>query len=87
MPLDIDTIVKSVKKTGRIVIGHEAYSRGGVAGEIAMQVMEQAFDYLDAPIVRVAGRNVPIPYNLSLERAAVPQEDDIVNAIRNIVPR
>ena len=87
VPLDIETIVRSVKKTGRVVIAHEAYARGGVAGEIAMQIMENAFDYLDAPIVRVAGRNVPIPYNLRLERAAVPQEDDVVNALRNIVPR
>jgi pyruvate dehydrogenase E1 component beta subunit len=87
VPLDIETIVRSVKKTGRVVIGHEAYARGGIAGEIALQIMENAFDYLDAPIARVAGRNVPIPYNLALERAAVPQEDDIVNAIRGIVPR
>ncbi|HLZ07901.1 MAG TPA: transketolase C-terminal domain-containing protein, partial [Chloroflexota bacterium] len=86
VPFDIDTIVDSVKKTGRVVIGHEAYERSGIAGEIAMQIMEKAFDYLDAPIVRVAGRNVPIPYNLSLERAAVPQDDDVINAIRAIVP-
>lgn len=86
VPLDVETIVNSVKKTGRVVIAHEAYERGGIAGEIAMQIMEHAFDYLDAPIVRVAGRNVPIPYNLHLERAAVPQEDDIANAIRKIVP-
>jgi acetoin:2,6-dichlorophenolindophenol oxidoreductase subunit beta len=86
-PLDVETIVASVKKTGRVVIAHEAYERGGIAGEIAMQIMENAFDYLDAPIVRVAGRNVPIPYNLKLERAAVPQEEDIVAAIREIVPR
>ncbi len=87
VPLDIETIVNSVKKTGRVVIAHEAYARGGVAGEIAMQIMEHAFDYLDAPIVRVAGRNVPVPYNLRLERAAIPQEEDIVSALRNIVPR
>jgi pyruvate dehydrogenase E1 component beta subunit len=87
VPLDVETIVQSVKKSGRLVIGHEAYARGGVAGEIALQVMERAFDYLDAPIARVAGRNVPIPYNLGLERAAVPQEDDVFNAIRAIVPR
>jgi pyruvate dehydrogenase E1 component beta subunit len=86
VPLDVGTIVRSVKKTGRVVIGHEAYERGGIAGEIALQIMEHAFDYLDAPIGRVAGRNVPIPYNLALERAAVPQEDDIVSAIRSIVP-
>jgi pyruvate/2-oxoglutarate/acetoin dehydrogenase E1 component len=87
VPLDIETIVNSVKKTGRVVIAHEAYKRGGVAGEIAMQIMENAFDYLDAPIVRVAGRNVPVPYNLGLERAAIPQDEDVINALRNIVPR
>ncbi|HEX5417513.1 MAG TPA: alpha-ketoacid dehydrogenase subunit beta [Chloroflexota bacterium] len=84
VPLDIETIVNSVKKTGRVVIAHEAVARGGIAGEIAMQIMENAFDYLDAPIVRVAGRNVPIPYNLKLERAAVPQEEDIIAAIKGI---
>jgi acetoin:2,6-dichlorophenolindophenol oxidoreductase subunit beta len=76
--------VESVKRTGRLVIAHEAYERGGVAGEIAMQVTEQAFDYLDAPIVRVAGANVPVPYNVALERAAIPQEDDVVAAIRGL---
>jgi pyruvate/2-oxoglutarate/acetoin dehydrogenase E1 component len=86
VPLDVETIVNSVKKTGRVVIAHEAVRRGGVAGEIAMQIMENAFDYLDAPIARVTGRNVPVPYNLRLERAAVPQEEDIISAIRQIVP-
>jgi pyruvate dehydrogenase E1 component beta subunit len=87
VPFDIDTIVESVKKTGRVVIAHEAYERSGIAGEIAMQIMEKAFDYLDAPIVRLAGKNVPIPYNLRLERAAVPQDEDVINALRNIVSR
>jgi pyruvate/2-oxoglutarate/acetoin dehydrogenase E1 component len=85
VPLDIETIVNSVKKTGRVVIAHEAYERGGVAGELAMQIMDHAFDYLDAPIARVAGRNVPVPYNLRLERAAIPQVEDLIAAIRKIV--
>ncbi|HEY7063094.1 MAG TPA: alpha-ketoacid dehydrogenase subunit beta [Chloroflexota bacterium] len=84
VPLDLDTIVESVKRTGRLVIGHEAYERGGIAGEIAMQVTERAFDYLDAPVVRVAGKNVPIPYNVNLERAAIPQEADLVAAVRRL---
>jgi pyruvate dehydrogenase E1 component beta subunit len=84
VPLDVDTIVESVKRTGRLVIAHEAYERGGIAGEIAMQVSERAFDYLDAPVVRVAGANVPIPYNLALERAAVPQTEQIVAAVRGM---
>ena len=84
VPLDIDTIVESVQRTGRLVIAHEAYERGGVAGEIAMQVTERAFDYLDAPVVRVAGANVPVPYNVGLERAAIPQEEAIVSAVRSL---
>jgi len=84
-PLDIDTIVQSVKKTKRLVVGHEAYERCGVGAEIAAQVMERAFDYLDAPIVRVAGKNCPIPYNPNLERAAIPQVEDIVAAVRKVV--
>jgi pyruvate dehydrogenase E1 component beta subunit len=85
VPLDIDTIVESVQRTGHLVIGHEAYERGGIAGEIAMQVTERAFDYLDAPVVRVAGKNVPIPYNVNLERAAIPQEQDVVAAVRRLL--
>jgi acetoin:2,6-dichlorophenolindophenol oxidoreductase subunit beta len=84
VPLDIETIVESVKRTGRLVIGHEAYERGGIAGEIATQVTERAFDYLDAPVARVAGKNVPIPYNVNLERSAIPQEEDIVAAVRGL---
>jgi acetoin:2,6-dichlorophenolindophenol oxidoreductase subunit beta len=84
VPLDVDTIVESVKRTGRLVIAHEAYERGGIAGEIAMQVSERAFDYLDAPVVRVAGANVPVPYNLALERSAVPQTEQIVAAVHGM---
>jgi acetoin:2,6-dichlorophenolindophenol oxidoreductase subunit beta len=85
VPLDIETIVASVRKTKHLVIAHEAVERGGVAGEIAMQVMDRAFDYLDAPIKRVCGRNVPIPYNLALERLAIPQEEDVIQAIRDVL--
>jgi len=85
VPLDIETIVRSVRKTRRLVIGHEAVERSGFAAEIAMQVMDRAFDYLDAPIRRVCGRNVPIPYNLGLERLAIPQEEDIITAVREVV--
>ena len=85
VPLDVETIVRSVKKTGRLVIGHEGYERGGIAGEIAMKVIEEAFDYLDAPIQRVCGKNVPIPYNAQLERAVIPQKEDIVAAVKAIL--
>lgn len=85
VPLDVDTIVKSVKKTKRLIVAHEAVERGGVANWIAMQVMEKAFDYLDAPVKRVCGRNVPIPYNLGLEQLAIPQEQDVVAAARELM--
>jgi pyruvate/2-oxoglutarate/acetoin dehydrogenase E1 component len=85
VPLDMETIVASVRKTKHLVIAHEAVERGGVAGEIGMQVMDRAFDYLDAPIKRVCGRNVPIPYNLALERLAIPQEEDVIEAIRDVL--
>ncbi|HEY3111172.1 MAG TPA: alpha-ketoacid dehydrogenase subunit beta [Chloroflexota bacterium] len=85
VPLDVETIVQSVRKTHRLVVAHEAVERGGVANWIAMQVQERAFDYLDAPIKRVCGRNVPIPYNLALERLALPQEEDLEAAIREVL--
>jgi pyruvate dehydrogenase E1 component beta subunit len=84
-PLDAEAIVKSVSKTGRVLIVHEAPITGGVGGEIAAVIgSSEAFDYLDAPIRRLAGRNVPIPYNRTLERAAVPQVEDIVAAAREL---
>src|SRR5215212_2576677 len=84
-PLDIDKIINSVKKTGRLVIAHQAYEQGGLGAEIATRVQEAAFDYLDAPIQRVAGKNVPIPYAQVLERAALPGKEEIVEAIRRVL--
>jgi pyruvate/2-oxoglutarate/acetoin dehydrogenase E1 component len=82
-PLDTETIVRSVSKTGRVLIVHEAPVTGGVGAELAAVIADsEAFDYLDAPIRRLAGRNVPIPYNRTLEAAAVPQVGDIVAAAR-----
>jgi pyruvate dehydrogenase E1 component beta subunit len=82
-PLDQATIVASVSKTGRVLIVHEAPRTGGFGGELAAVIAEsEAFDYLDAPIRRLAGRDIPIPYNRTLERAAVPQVEDIVAAAR-----
>ena len=84
-PLDEAAIHASVSKTGRVMICHEAPVTGGFGGELAAVVCEgPAFDFLDAPIVRLAGRNVPIPYNRILERAAVPQVEDIVAAARKL---
>jgi pyruvate dehydrogenase E1 component beta subunit len=81
-PLDSATIVESVKKTSRLVTCEEGFPFAGIGAEIAMQVMEQAFDWLDAPITRVTGKDVPMPYAANLEALAVPQIDDIVAAAR-----
>jgi acetoin:2,6-dichlorophenolindophenol oxidoreductase subunit beta len=84
-PLDAETITQSVSKTGRALIVHEAPLTGGFGGELAAVIAcGDAFDRLDAPIRRLAGKNVPIPYNRGLERAAVPQVEDIVTAARQL---
>jgi acetoin:2,6-dichlorophenolindophenol oxidoreductase subunit beta len=84
-PLDTQTITESVTKTGRVLIVHEAPLTGGFGGELAAVVAcGEAFDRLDAPIRRLAGRDIPIPYNRGLERAAVPQVEDIVAAAREL---
>lgn len=84
-PLDIDPIVRSVKKTGRLLIVHEAVKMGGFGGEVAAQIAESdAFDYLDAPIRRLAGLDMPIPYNRNLEYHTVPQVETIVAEARKL---
>ncbi len=85
VPLDEETIVSSVRKTGRLIVSHEAYTRSGFGAEIVTRVMESAFDYLDAPPVRVCARDVPVPYNATLETAALPQVADLVSAARALV--
>jgi len=85
-PMDNLAIINSVKKTGRLLVVHEAVQTGGWAGEVmAVVSSSEAFDYLDAPMRRLAGKDVPIPYNRFLEAAAVPQEADIEAEIRAIV--
>jgi pyruvate/2-oxoglutarate/acetoin dehydrogenase E1 component len=84
VPLDEETIVESVKKTGRVVVVYEAVKRGGYGAEIASMIAESdAFDYLDAPIVRLGGLPIPIPYNPVLEKHAVPQVEDIIRAVKS----
>jgi pyruvate/2-oxoglutarate/acetoin dehydrogenase E1 component len=84
-PLDEETIVRSVMKTGRVLIVHEACKTGGYGGELAAVIAgSEAFDYLDAPIVRLAGRDMPIPYNRTLEYHTVPQVENIVKAARQL---
>jgi pyruvate dehydrogenase E1 component beta subunit len=79
-PLDLDTILESVKKTNRAVIVEEGWPHGGVGANLAALIQEQAFDYLDAPVIRVAGADVPMPYAKNLEQIAFPHEPEIVNA-------
>ena len=83
-PLDIDTIIKSVEKTGRAIVVDEDISRCGVAGEIAMQIVEKAFDSLDAPVQRVAAKNYPIPPG-AMEKFVLPQTEDIIAAINAVM--
>jgi len=83
-PLDIDTIITSVKKTNRVVIAEESHPFCGVAAEIGTQIMERAFDYLDAPVRRVSGADVPMPYAKNLENLAIPGVQEIVKAVREV---
>ena len=80
-PLDMEAIVASVRKTSRLVIAHEAVETGGAGGEIAAQVQEAAFDYLDSPILRVGGPFAPVPATPVLERAFLPGKDRVVEAV------
>jgi len=83
-PLDIDTIVNSVKKTNRVVVVEESHPFCGVAAEISSEINERAFDYLDAPVKRVSGADVPMPYAKNLEDLAIPSVEQIVAAVREI---
>ncbi|SHE79231.1 pyruvate dehydrogenase E1 component beta subunit [Seinonella peptonophila] len=88
VPLDEQTIISSVSKTGRLVVVHESVKRAGYGAEIASMIAEsEAFDYLDAPIQRLGGKAVPIPYNPELEKHAVPQVEDIIQAVHATLNR
>jgi len=87
VPLDIDTIVKSVQKTGRLITVHEAHREGGWGAEIAAQVTEKAFRYLDSPPIRLGAKQCTLPFNLGLENAVVPQVDQIVQAAKQSLYR
>jgi len=84
-PLDKDAILESVEKTGRAIVVHEAVKRGGIAGDIASMIMEEAYDDLDGPVVRICGKNTTIPYNLELEKVCVPSTKDIIEGILEMV--
>jgi pyruvate dehydrogenase E1 component beta subunit len=86
-PLDTDTIIASVKKTGRAVTVEEGWQQSGVGAEIAARIMEHAFDYLDAPVARVSGKDVPMPYAANLEKLALPSAAEVVAAAKAVCYR
>lgn len=82
--MDIPTVVRSVKKTGRLVTVEEGFPQSSVGTEIATRVMQQAFDYLDAPILTIAGKDVPMPYAANLEKLALPTVAEVVEAVKAV---
>lgn len=86
-PLDSDTVIESVKKTGRLVTVEEGWPQGGIGAELSARVMEQAFDYLDAPVMRVTGKDVPMPYAANLEKLALPNVDEVIAAVNAVTYR
>jgi pyruvate dehydrogenase E1 component beta subunit len=86
-PMDIETVLASVRKTNRCITVEEGWSQSGVGAEIAAQIMEHAFDYLDAPVMRITGKNVPMPYAANLEKLALPHADDVINAAKSVCYR
>ncbi|MDD3776662.1 MAG: alpha-ketoacid dehydrogenase subunit beta [Actinomycetota bacterium] len=85
VPLDLQALVDSVKKTHRLVVVSEACQRGSIASDVCARVVDQAFDWLDAPVRVVAGLNTPIPYNSALEQASIPHKEDIARAVRQLI--
>jgi pyruvate dehydrogenase E1 component beta subunit len=86
-PLDLDTVLRSVKKTNRCVTVEEGWPFAGIGSEIAALVQEHGFDWLDAPVLRVTGKDVPLPYAANLEKLALPRPDDVVAAVKAVCYR
>lgn len=84
-PLDTKTILASARKTGRVIVVHEACRRGGIGGDIAAMIMEEAYDDLDGPVARICGKDTSIPYNLNLENACVPTVEEIIEGVLKMV--
>ncbi len=84
-PIDIEPVIRSVKKTGKLIVTHEACKTCGIGAEISSQIIESAFDYLDAPIVRVATRDLPIPFNNPEEKAVIVSEAKLIEAVKKII--
>ena len=86
-PMDMATVIESVKKTNRCVTIEEGFPQSGVGSEISAQIMENAFDYLDAPVIRVAGKDVPMPYAANLEKLALPSVPEVIEAVKAVTYR
>jgi pyruvate dehydrogenase E1 component beta subunit len=86
-PMDTETVVNSVKKTGRAVTVEEGWQQSGIGAEIAARIMDQAFDYLDAPVARVSAKDVPLPYAANLEKLALPSVGEVVAAAKAVLYR
>jgi pyruvate dehydrogenase E1 component beta subunit len=86
-PMDVATVIKSIQKTNRCVAIEEGWPQSGVTAEIGMKIMEEAFDYLDAPVIRVTGKDVPMPYAANLEKLALPTVADVVGAAKAVLYR
>ena len=86
-PMDTATVIESVKKTNRCVVVEEGWQQSGIGAEVAARIMEQAFDYLDAPVARVSGKDVPMPYAANLEKLALPSVADVVEAAKAVMYR
>jgi pyruvate dehydrogenase E1 component beta subunit len=86
-PMDLDTVIESVKKTNRLVTVEEGFPQSSVGDHIASQVMQRAFDYLDAPVITIAGKDVPMPYAANLEKLALPNVAEVVEAVKAVTYR
>ncbi|MCC2102916.1 MAG: pyruvate dehydrogenase complex E1 component subunit beta, partial [Hyphomicrobiales bacterium] len=86
-PMDVETVVRSVMKTGRCVTVEEGWPQSGVGAEISAQIMTEAFDYLDAPVIRICGKDVPMPYAANLEKLALPNVGEVVAAAKAVCYR
>ena len=86
-PMDTATVIESVKKTNRCVVVEEGWQQSGIGAEVAARIMEQAFDYLDAPVARVSGKDVPMPYAANLEKLALPSVAEVVDAAKAVMYR
>ena len=87
VPLDKQTLIQSAAKTGRVIVAHEAHVRSGPGAEISAMLAEEAIEYLDAPILRVGAKNVPLPYSPELESTVLPGEADLIAAARKLCGR